>query len=111
MSGNAVEVIPFDPSLRVPLAASEQSGALIWYESKSGVFSSGLWQSTPCANPVNYTEDEFCYIIEGKVRIKSKSGIVQEFSAGDSFVIPSGFSGTWESLTEVRKFWVIYEQK
>jgi uncharacterized cupin superfamily protein len=30
-------------------------------------------------------------------------------NAGDSFVIPSGFTGTWEVLTPTRKEFVIFE--
>jgi len=35
---------------------------------------------------------------------------VETYRAGDSFLIPSGFKGTWETIEPVRKFFVIYEK-
>ena len=50
---------------------------------------------------------EFCYLIEGEVRLSDLDGNYSEFSAGDAFVVEPGFEGTWESKTTVRKYFVI----
>ena len=50
---------------------------------------------------------EFCYLIEGDVKISDSEGNYSEFSAGDAFVVEPGFDGVWESKTAVRKYFVI----
>ena len=35
----------------------------------------------------------------------------QDLRAGDRFVIPAGFRGTWEVLETCRKIYVTFEQK
>jgi len=80
------------------------------YSSKSDEFHSGIYECTAGKWKVSYSEDEFCTLIEGHVRLTNNKGEAQEFKAPDSFVVPSGFAGTWEAVTPVRKFFVIYEK-
>ena len=82
-----------------------------WYEDPSGVLASGFWASKPYKAEVNYTEDEFCYILEGRVRLTDSAGKVEEYKAGDAFVIPKGFKGAWETVEAVKKFYVIHTPK
>lgn len=71
-------------------------------------FFSGVWASTTGKWRVSYAEHEFCSMLEGRARLVSDDGSVVEFAAGDHFVIPAGFSGTWETLAACRKLYVIY---
>jgi uncharacterized cupin superfamily protein len=34
---------------------------------------------------------------------------VEEYVAGDTFLIPNGFTGTWETVKHVKKFFAIYK--
>ena len=43
--------------------------------------------------------------------IRDQDGNAKTVRAGDRFVIPSGFSGTWEVLEACRKVYVIFEPK
>jgi len=45
----------------------------------------------------------------GRIRITDEGGTQREFGAGDTFVVPAGFEGTWEVLEAARKLYVIYE--
>lgn len=83
----------------------------VLYTSASEEFFTGIWQGTPGKWRVHYTEDEFCTLIEGSIRLTPPKGKSQTFKAPCSFMIPSGYKGTWESLTKVRKFFVIYDKK
>ncbi|MGH8187510.1 MAG: cupin domain-containing protein, partial [Steroidobacteraceae bacterium] len=56
-----------------------------------------------------YTENEFCHLTRGRIRIEDGRGTHWTFTAGDSFVIPAGFSGTWQVLEPTAKLYVIYE--
>ena len=78
------------------------------YADAAEQFFSGVWASTEGKWRVSYAEHEFCSLTEGRVRLVSDDGSVSEFAAGDSFVIPAGFSGTWETLVACRKLYVIY---
>ena len=81
------------------------------YAEGTGQFFSGVWSSTRGKWRVSYTEHEFCHLLAGRIAIVSDGGERYDFGAGDSFVIPSGFSGTWEVLEDVRKLYAIFEPK
>jgi uncharacterized cupin superfamily protein len=82
----------------------------VLHSSKSDEFHSGIYECTKGAWKVTYNEDEFCTLIEGHVRLTNDKGEAQDFKAPDSFIVPSGFTGTWEAVTPVRKFFVVYEK-
>jgi uncharacterized protein len=79
------------------------------YSDGTGQFHSGIWSSTPGAWRVAYTENELCVLTQGRIRISDDHGRTWSFSAGDCFVVPSGFAGLWEVLEEARKFYAIFE--
>ena len=80
-----------------------------YFSDSTGRFFAGVWESTPGRWRVRYTENEFCHITRGRIRIADASGQQWTFKAGDSFVIPAGFAGTWETLEPTAKLYVIYE--
>lgn len=104
-----VRSIRFDRNAAVDPSASTTTHN--WYEDPSGVLASGFWASKPYKAGINYTEDEFCYILEGRVRLTDAAGKVEEYKAGDAFVIPTGFKGVWETVEAVKKFYVIHTPK
>ena len=79
------------------------------YADPTGRFFAGVWTSTPGRWRVVYTENEFCRLTRGRIRIESDTGRVHDYMAGDSFVIPAGFRGTWEVIEPAEKQYVIYE--
>jgi hypothetical protein len=62
-----------------------------------------------------YLFDEFVHILSGKLILTGSDGVSQEFVAGDSLVVPKGFTGTWKMLGNYRELVVIergaYEQE
>ena len=74
-------------------------------------FFCGLWSSTPGKWRVRYTENELCVITAGRVSIESAVGELQSFAAGDAFVVPAGFEGTWTVHEECTKFYAIFEPR
>ncbi|MBM3521297.1 MAG: cupin domain-containing protein [Alphaproteobacteria bacterium] len=67
----------------------------------------GIWESTPDKVPVDYSEWEFCHFIAGKAVLTNDKGRKWTLKAGDAFIIPAGFKGTWETVEKVRKHYVI----
>ncbi len=72
-------------------------------------FFAGRWASTAGAWRVRYSEHEFCHVLSGRMRIVSLDGSEWTFGAGDSFVVPAGFEGTWEVLEAAVKLYAIFE--
>lgn len=95
---------------RIVRGAPEQRLAN-YFSDASGQFFAGRWQSTPGAWRIRYTESELCVIVEGKVTIRSEDGESWTFGPGDAFVVPSGFSGTWEVIESCTKIYAVFESR
>ncbi|WP_439816569.1 cupin domain-containing protein [Zavarzinia sp. CC-PAN008] len=104
-----VRSIRFDANARPE--AGNPTTTRTWYDDPTGAFSAGFWSSEPGRSSVAYTEDEFCMILEGEVRLSDASGHTETYKAGDGFIIPAGFKGTWETVQPVRKFFVIHQPR
>jgi uncharacterized cupin superfamily protein len=83
----------------------------LWLQHRdaSGQFVAGLWRSEPGTWRVAYTEDEFCLMLEGRSIVTDADGHAVTVVAGESFVIPRGFVGTWQVLETTTKRFVSYE--
>ena len=79
----------------------------------TGQFFSGEWTAEDGAWRVVYAphEEEFCLLLEGRVTLTGVDGHRTELSAGDAFVVPGGFEGTWENHGRVRKLYAIMALK
>jgi uncharacterized protein len=71
----------------------------------------GFWTSTAGKWRVRYTEYELCVLIEGRVRLESVLGEKHEFRAGDAFVVPAGYEGTWEVAEPCKKWYAVFEAR
>lgn len=91
------------------LDGAPETAFKLLHESEDGKLYAGIWECTPGAWKVSYGEDEFCTLVEGTVRLTDANGATLEYTAPASFMIPSGFAGTWEAVTKLRKYFVIYE--
>jgi uncharacterized cupin superfamily protein len=91
------------------LAGTPVHVARNFFSDKTGQFFAGIWESSPGKWRVSYTENEFCHITRGKVRIEDALGRSWTFKVGDSFVVPAGFTGVWEVLEPASKLYVIFE--
>lgn len=103
----AVKGIRFDKN-----AASNEAApttTIDWSRSSNGVFRSGFWSSEPGTSRISYDKDEICTLLEGKVRLTDESGNAEIYEAGDTFLIPNGFKGEWETIASVHKFFAVYE--
>lgn len=82
------------------------------YQDSSEQMLSGTWDCTEGKWQADYSaKSEFCHILSGKVVLTDEEGVASTFVAGDSFVIPMGFAGTWEVVEPVRKLYVIVTPK
>jgi uncharacterized cupin superfamily protein len=98
------------PSPEKILAGIPRTRVSNQYSDDTQQFFCGLWTSTSGKWRVRYSEHEFCVVIEGRLRIESLGGERYEFRAGDAFVVPSGFEGTWEVVEPCKKWYAIFER-
>jgi len=80
-----------------------------FFTDTSQQFFAGRWSASRGKWRVRYTENELCVMTAGKVVIESTSGERSTFGPGDAFVIPAGFTGTWEVLEDCAKIYAIFE--
>ena len=91
------------------LAGTPRTTLADHYSDPSLRFHCGTWGSTPGKWRIDYSEHEFCYLLEGRVRLTADDGSSAEYAAGDAFVVPAGFRGSWETIETVRKHYAIFE--
>ena len=60
------------------------------------------WECEPSEFDWEYTDRETCYILEGKVKVKTEDGEV-EIQKGDLVTFPKGLKCKWNVLEKIRK--------
>ena len=104
-----IEPQPANPDASRLLSGNPQLTACNYYSDPSQQFFAGVWSATRGCWRIEYSEHEFCHLLEGRVVLKSTTGERWEFGVGDSFVVPAGFTGSWEVLEDCRKLYAIFE--
>lgn len=56
------------------------------------------------------TADEIVWLAEGRIALTDQQGGRIEFRAGDSYRLPAGFAGRWETLEDAKKLYVLLDQ-
>jgi uncharacterized protein len=107
----AVEPDVSEPSAERLLAGSPELEVRNYFTDATQQFFAGRWSATCGKWRVRYTENELCVMTTGRVVIESATGERHAFSAGDAFVIPAGFVGTWEVLEDCSKIYAIFESR
>jgi uncharacterized cupin superfamily protein len=80
-----------------------------YFSDSTQQFFAGRWSATRGRWRVRYTENELCVMTAGRVVIENDAGERRTFAAGDAFVVPAGFSGTWEVIEDCSKIYAIFE--
>jgi hypothetical protein len=104
-----VDPEPSEPPAERLLAGNPQLQMRNYFTDTSQQFFAGRWSATRGKWRVRYTENELCVMTAGTVVIESASGERSTFRAGDAFVIPAGFTGSWEVLEDCTKIYAILE--
>ncbi|MDM4766850.1 cupin domain-containing protein [Pelomonas sp. SE-A7] len=78
-------------------------------ERPAGRFYGGSWAGEVGRLPIEYTFDEFCFMLSGRVALVDQGGGRVEFGAGDAFHVAKGFVGEWLTLEPASKHFVIVE--
>ena len=105
-----------EPELSSPaadrlIAGDPRQAVSNYFSDSTQQFFAGRWSSTRGTWRVRYSENELCVMTSGRVVITGEDGSALTFAAGDAFVIPAGFSGTWEVLEDCTKIYAIFESR
>ena len=112
-------IIPFsarlDPDVSTPppdrlIEGRPEQRVWNFFTDNSQQFFAGRWSSTKGKWRVRYTENELCVMMAGRVVLTGDDGAASSFGAGDAFVVPAGFSGTWEVVVDCTKIYAIFEK-
>lgn len=78
------------------------------FRSPDGRYVAGIWTCRVGAFRIDFEHDEFIHLIEGAVTTTDASGHARSYRAGDAFVAPRGWSGTWTVTEPVKKHYTCY---
>jgi len=106
-----VEAEVSEPPAERLIAGTPELQVRNYFIDTSQQFFAGRWSATRGKWRVRYTENELCVMTAGKVTIESTSGERLSFGPGDAFVIPAGFTGTWEVTEDCTKIYAIFEAR
>ena len=101
----ALERIPPWPDELV-LSGTNQHWQKVLHE---GEFVVALYEAMPAVIDISepYPYDEYVRVLEGSVVLTSSLGERQSYEAGDAFLVPVGWTGTWEMPTRFRELIII----
>jgi uncharacterized cupin superfamily protein len=91
------------------LSGDPAQAATNLFQSSDGRFNSGIWEAQRGKWRVVFNESEFCHLLSGVIVVTGDDGSQRTFRAGDAFVSPAGFTGTWEIIEPAKKLYAYYE--
>ena len=64
------------------------------------------WECEQSTFDWQYEQEEWCYLFEGRVMIKTETGYEVEIKKGDLVKFPKGLKCTWNVFDKVRKAYI-----
>jgi uncharacterized protein len=110
LAGQVAADVSAPPAERL-LAGQPELQVRNFFADASQQFFAGRWSATRGKWRVRYTENELCVMTAGRVVIESETGERASFGPGDAFVVPAGFTGTWEVVEDCAKIYAIFEAR
>ncbi|AWN36749.1 cupin domain-containing protein [Methylobacterium radiodurans] len=79
------------------------------FKSPDERYAAGIWTCGVGAFRIDFEHDEFIHLIEGAVTTTDAAGVSRSYRAGEAFVSPRGWSGTWTVTEPVKKHFTWYK--
>lgn len=71
---------------------------------KRGIKGWGIWEKEPSEFDWSYTQEEHCYILNGRADIETEDGVV-EIKEGDYVIFPVGLKCRWTVKDGIKKYY------
>jgi uncharacterized cupin superfamily protein len=83
------------------------------FTNSTGEVFSGVWSSEVGSWRIEFgpAEDEFFFVVAGRVKVIGDDGQTADIRAGESLVIPASFTGIFEVIEPVTKHYMIVDRK
>jgi len=118
-TGTVLQAMLADPNAELPQMTQQdpamyesevpRMGWLILYKNPTGKFQAGIWDCSPMKRVATRIErSELMHILEGSGSITNADGIVFNFKAGDTFLVPVGMGYQWQNDEYVKKIFCSY---
>ncbi|MFC4158768.1 cupin domain-containing protein [Chitinimonas lacunae] len=108
----AIEPVYSHPREDRRLHGNPQRTTWSHFQSDDGLVDAGVWAcevgSWRIAFPAG--QEEFFTVLSGRVRLHDEQGKVSEVGPGEALLIPAGFTGVFEVVEPVRKYYVIVQR-
>lgn len=101
---------PYRPDGPRILSGDPVQTATYLFVSADQRFSVGYWTCRPGKWRIDFGDHEFIQILSGVVEVTDAAGETRTYRAGDAFISPAGFSGTWDVIEPVTKHFVLYAE-
>ena len=86
-----------------------QMGLLSLYQDPDAKLHTGVWDCSPMKRlPSTIERSELMHILEGSGSITNADGVVFDFKAGDTFLVPVGMGYQWQNHEYVKKLFCSY---
>ena len=71
-----------------------------------------VWEAGPAKLRIDepFTYDEFVLVLKGELVLTDTAGNSQTYKEGDMFMVPKGFTGTWDMTEEYRELIIVDTQ-
>ena len=111
MAGLNLTAIPPDAYSDILVGGELNMRVASLFEGKE--LSVSIFESTPAktdhrTRPTDV--DEFVYVLSGKLILTEPNGTAHEFVPGQAFVLPVGYTGTWEMQGNYRELVVLMQK-
>ena len=105
MSPNETSAVPHDASHGCPISANKT-----FYD--VGSTEVGLWTVTTGSFPKSIPRStvEAFHVLEGTFFVSNRDGTSMRCVAGDTVVLPKGWTGHWDVIEKVKKLWVVINE-
>jgi hypothetical protein len=109
LAGVGLEEYPAMSAEEVPEGGTGQRGDVFFLGDELAV---GVWEADASTLAISepFVFEEFVTVLSGKLILTDEQGNATEYAAGESVVIPKGFSGTWQMLGNFREIYVMEKE-
>jgi uncharacterized cupin superfamily protein len=109
LPASELEQKPLAPPSATPLSGEILVRSVVSFANDERTIVSGVWESDPGVSRWEFlTRGEIVHVLEGRMIVTQDDGEPVELTAGSVAYYPIGWTGTWEVLEPVRKFYVVY---